>query len=98
MCLVVHLHEYGSLPWEQTVEMYIAMRRLGKPAWMLQYNVEGHGLIKKKNKIDFTIRGTQFFDHYLKGGGCTCLDDSGVSARLKGVETGLELDTKSKKT
>ena len=56
----------GSVPFDQGVEMLTALRRSGKKAWMLQYDGEDHSLGDEKAAMDFTIRLTQFFDHYLK--------------------------------
>lgn len=55
------------VPWYQGIEYFIAMRRLGKPAWLLNYNGEPHWPIKEPNKKDFQTRMAQFFNHYLKG-------------------------------
>jgi hypothetical protein len=41
---------------------------------------------------DFTIRMQQFFDHYLKDLPPPKWMKEGIPARLKGVETGLELE------
>lgn len=59
--------EDGAVPWEQGIEMYLAMRRLNKPIVMLQYEGEPHHLKKYANKVDYTIKMKAFFDHYLKG-------------------------------
>ncbi|MBE0668352.1 MAG: hypothetical protein IH593_11875, partial [Bacteroidales bacterium] len=56
----------GAVPWYQGIEYFIAMRRLGKPVWLLNYNGEPHWPIKEPNKKDFQIRMSQFFHHYLK--------------------------------
>jgi hypothetical protein len=42
------------------------MRRLAKPAWLLNYKGEGHTLDGLPAQKDWTIRMGQFFDHYLK--------------------------------
>jgi dipeptidyl aminopeptidase/acylaminoacyl peptidase len=60
--------EDGAVPWTQGIELYLAMRRLRKPAWLLQYRGEGHGLEKYPNKLDYTVKMKEFFDHYLLGG------------------------------
>ncbi len=65
--LIMHNDDDGAVPWYQGIELYMAMRRLQKPVWMLQYNKEAHNLIKRVNRKDLTIRLQQFFDHYLKG-------------------------------
>ncbi|AVI64544.1 S9 family peptidase [Shewanella sp. WE21] len=56
-----------AVPWEQGVEMYLAMRRAGKEVVFLQYEDEPHHLKKYPNKLDYSIRMMQYFDHYLKG-------------------------------
>jgi dipeptidyl aminopeptidase/acylaminoacyl peptidase len=57
----------GHVPWYQGIEFFVALRRLGKPAWLLNYNDEPHWPLKLPNKIDFQKRMSQFFNHYLKG-------------------------------
>jgi dienelactone hydrolase len=64
--LMMHNDNDGAVPWSQSVEYYLALRRLGKPAWLLVYNNEAHNLGKWPNRVDLSIRMKQFFDHYLK--------------------------------
>ena len=59
--------EDGAVPWEQGIELYLACRRLGKNCIMLQYHGEPHHLKKYPNKLDYSIKMKQFFDHWLKG-------------------------------
>jgi len=56
-----------AVPWYQGIELYLAMRRLGKEAYLFTYNGEPHGLRKRQNQKDYTMRLQQFFDHFLKG-------------------------------
>ncbi len=63
--LILHNDNDGAVPWYQGIEFFVAMRRLGKPAWMLNYNDEPHWPLKRQNRIDFNRRMEQFFDHYL---------------------------------
>lgn len=56
-----------AVPWEQGIEMYLAMRRAGKDVVFLQYEGEPHHLKKYPNKLDYTIKMRQYFDHYLLG-------------------------------
>ncbi|MBV7315353.1 prolyl oligopeptidase family serine peptidase [Shewanella sp. NIFS-20-20] len=56
-----------AVPWEQGIEMYLAMRRAGKDVVLLQYEDEPHHLKKYPNKLDYSVRMMQYFDHYLKG-------------------------------
>lgn len=64
--LILHGDKDGAVPWYQSIEFMLALRRLAKPAWFLQYGGEAHGLRDEANRYDFTIRRMQFFDHYLK--------------------------------
>jgi dipeptidyl aminopeptidase/acylaminoacyl peptidase len=77
---------------DQGVQFFMALRRLGKKAWMLQYDGEQHSVLQKRNKEDLTIRMTQFFDHYLKDAPCPSWMIKGIRAKYKGIETGYELD------
>jgi dipeptidyl aminopeptidase/acylaminoacyl peptidase len=59
--------EDGAVPWYQGIELYMACRRLGKNCIMLQYRGEPHHLKKYPNKLDYSIKMKEFFDHWLKG-------------------------------
>lgn len=56
-----------AVPWQQGIELYLACRRYGKECIMLQYENEPHHLKKYSNKMDYTIKMKQFFDHYILG-------------------------------
>lgn len=56
-----------AVPWQQGVELYLACRRFGKPAILLQYEKEPHHLKKYPNKLDYAIKMKEFFDHYVLG-------------------------------
>lgn len=58
--------EDGAVPWEQGIEMYLAMRRLDKDVIMLHYRGEGHHPARYPSKADWGIRMKQFFDVHLK--------------------------------
>lgn len=64
--LIMHNDADGHVPWYQGIEYFVAMKRLGKPCWMLNYTGEPHWPGKMANKIDFQKRMLQFFNHYLK--------------------------------
>lgn len=59
--------EDGAVPWYQGIELYLALRRLGKEAVFLQYRGEGHHPQKYANKLDYAIKMKAYLDHYLKG-------------------------------
>ena len=56
----------GHVPWYQGIEYFVAMKRLGKPCWLLNYTGEPHWPMHMANRIDFQRRMFQFFNHYLK--------------------------------
>ena len=89
--LILHNDEDGAVPWYQGIELFVALRRLGKPAWMLNYNGEAHGLRQEQNQRDFAVRMQQFFDHYLKDAPAPVWLAEGVPAVEKGKTLGLEL-------
>ena len=64
--LIMHNDADGHVPWYQGIEYFVAMKRLGKPCWMLNYTGEPHWPTKIANRIDFQKRMFQFFNHYLK--------------------------------
>lgn len=63
--LIMHNDDDGAVPWYQGIEMFMGLRRLGKPVWMLNYNGDEHNLMRTANRIDLSIRMKQFFDHFL---------------------------------
>ncbi|MCF0178930.1 MAG: S9 family peptidase [Bacteroidales bacterium] len=64
--LIMHNDTDGHVPWYQGIEFFVAMKRLGKPCWMLNYSGEPHWPVRMANRFDFQRRMMQFFDHYLK--------------------------------
>jgi dipeptidyl aminopeptidase/acylaminoacyl peptidase len=78
--LIMHNDQDGHVPWYQGIEYFVALKRLRKPVWMLNYTGEVHWPQKLKNKVDFQIRMMQFFDHYLKGKSMPEWMDKGMSA------------------
>jgi dipeptidyl aminopeptidase/acylaminoacyl peptidase len=86
----------GAVPHTQGIELFTALRRLGKPSWMVVYNGEDHNIVERKNRKDFTIRLSQFFDHFLKGAPMPVWMSKGVPAVDKGRTMGLDLDTDGK--
>lgn len=89
--LILSNDKDGAVPWYQGIEFYTAMRRLGKPAWLLNYNDEPHWPVKQQNRKDFQKRMQQFFDHYLKDAPLPQWMQRGVPAMEKGILQGYEL-------
>jgi dipeptidyl aminopeptidase/acylaminoacyl peptidase len=89
--LMMHNDEDTAVPWYQGIEYFVALRRLHKPVWLLNYNGEPHGLRKYQNRKDFQQRLQQFFDHYLMGAPAPVWLAKGIPATMKGKTLGLEL-------
>jgi dipeptidyl aminopeptidase/acylaminoacyl peptidase len=65
--LILHNDNDDAVPWYQGIEYFLALRRNGKEAYLLNYNGEYHGLRRRADQMDYTVRMQQFFDHFLKG-------------------------------
>jgi dipeptidyl aminopeptidase/acylaminoacyl peptidase len=65
--LSIHNDEDDAVPWYQGIEFFSALRRLGKEAYMFNYNTEKHGLRERENQKHWTIHQDEFFDHFLLG-------------------------------
>ncbi len=92
--LMMHNDQDTAVPWEQGIELFVALRRLGQPTWMLNYNGEPHGLRKSQNQKDWAMRMQQFFDHYLMDAPAPVWMEEGVPATMKGKDLGLGLTRK----
>jgi len=57
----------GAVPWYQGIEFLTAMRRLGKEAYMFEFDGEDHNLRGREQQKYWTVHLDEFFDHYLKG-------------------------------
>jgi dipeptidyl aminopeptidase/acylaminoacyl peptidase len=89
--LILHNDEDGAVPWYQGIELFVALRRLGRACWLFNYNGEAHSVRKDHNKRDWTVRLQQFFDHYLKDAPAPVWLAEGVPAIKKGKDFGLDL-------
>jgi dipeptidyl aminopeptidase/acylaminoacyl peptidase len=65
--LTIHNDEDDAVPWYQGIEFLSALRRLGKEAYMFNYNGEKHGLRQRENQKHWTVHQDEFFDHFLLG-------------------------------
>jgi len=94
--LIMHNPKDNSIPWRQGVEFYMALTRLKKKVWMLEYERVGHIVDVKSDAKDFTIRIFQFFNYYLKNSLPPVWMSEGVPAKYKGIRLGYELDNSGK--
>ncbi|HUX34557.1 MAG TPA: prolyl oligopeptidase family serine peptidase [Gemmatimonadaceae bacterium] len=65
--LMMHNDGDGAVPWYQGIEMYVALRRLNKEVYLLDYNGDEHNPTKRANQMDIAMRMQQFFDYHLRG-------------------------------
>ena len=65
--MIQHGDADEAVPWYQSIELYLALRRLGKEAVFLHYYGEPHHLRKLPNRLDYAIKMKEYMDHYLKG-------------------------------
>ena len=65
--LTIHNDEDDAVPWYQGIEFFSALRRLGKEAYMFNFNGEKHGLRERDNQKYWTVHLDEFFDHFLLG-------------------------------
>ncbi|HMR83811.1 MAG TPA: prolyl oligopeptidase family serine peptidase, partial [Niabella sp.] len=95
--LIVHNKDDEDIPFSEGIELFTSLRRLGKKAWMLQYDNEGHLTFDPDAQRDLTIRQKQFFDFYLMDKPAPKWMLDGVPAKLKNIESRLELDSTGRK-
>ncbi len=89
--LILHNDADGHVPWYQGIEFFVALRRLNKPSWLLNYQGEPHWPLKLQNRIDFNIRMAQYFDYYLKDAPMPNWMLKGIPATELGIRSNLEL-------
>jgi dipeptidyl aminopeptidase/acylaminoacyl peptidase len=65
--LILHGDVDDAVPWEQSIELFLALRRLDKEAVFLQYRDEPHHPQTYANKLDWAMKMKEWNDHYLKG-------------------------------
>lgn len=82
--LTIHNDGDGAVPWYQGIEFFTALRRLGKEAYLFNYNGEDHGLRNRENMKHWTVHLDEFFDHYLLGAPRPAWMDNGVPYAERG--------------
>lgn len=65
--LMMHNDADGAVPWYQGIEMFVALRRLQREVYLLNYNGDAHNPTKRANQADIARRTMEFFDHHLRG-------------------------------
>lgn len=65
--LILHNDADDAVPWYQGIELFLALRRHEKEAYLMNYNGQLHNLRRRADQKDFALRMHQYFDHFLKG-------------------------------
>ena len=84
--LIMHNDQDGAVPWQQGIELYIALRRLKREAYMLNYNGDAHNPRKRANQRDMDIKMQEFFDHHLTGAPMPDWMKTGIPMLQKGKD------------
>lgn len=75
-----------AVPWYQGIELFIGMRRLGKEAYLIDYNNDVHNPASRANQKDIAMRMQQFFDSKLMGKPAPDWMVKGIPAKDKGKD------------
>ena len=75
-----------AVPWWQGIELFVGMRRLGKEAYLINYNNDVHNPQSRANQKDIAMRMQQFFDNKLKGAPMPDWMANGILAKDKGKD------------
>jgi dipeptidyl aminopeptidase/acylaminoacyl peptidase len=75
-----------AVPWWQGIELFVGMRRLGKEAYLINYNNDVHNPQSRANQKDIAMRMQQFFDNKLKGAPLPEWMAKGIPAKDKGKD------------
>lgn len=65
--LLWHGRNDDTIPFDQGMSYYLALRRLGLKTILVAYANDGHSVELAENQIDLSKRIIQWFDYFLKG-------------------------------
>jgi dipeptidyl aminopeptidase/acylaminoacyl peptidase len=90
--LIIHGKEDITVSLAQSLELYLALRRLQKKAWFVTYKKADHIFSKPEEKLDYSIRMKQFFDYYLMDRPAPRWMTGNYNPDQDGIEGGYILD------
>jgi len=64
--LLLHNDGDGVVPWNQSTQLFLTLRRHDKPVWLINYPYETHEIARYANRRDFQKRVWAFFEHHLR--------------------------------
>jgi len=76
--MIQHGDADEAVPWYQSIELYLALRRNGKESVFLHYYDEPHHLRQFANRLDYAMKMKEYMDHYLRGHEAPAWIDEGV--------------------
>lgn len=91
--LILHNDKDGAVPWYQGIELFMGLRRLNKPVWLLNYNGQPHHVTTPATRLDYARRMQQFLAHHCKKAPAAHWMTRGVPAVKKGEDLGLRLES-----
>ena len=56
-----------TVNWQQSINMFLALKRLNKKVNLVLYPNEGHSFMKQKNILDSSQKIKDWFNYFLKG-------------------------------
>ena len=83
--------EDDAVPWYQGIEFFSAMSRLGKEAYLFNFNGEKHCLRERENQKYWTVHQDEYFDHFLLNKPRPSWMDTGVPYLERGKRDVKEL-------
>ncbi|MGL5682289.1 MAG: alpha/beta hydrolase family protein [Marinifilaceae bacterium] len=89
--LIFHCDKDEAVSFSDGRNLFLALRRLQRPAWMINYKGEGHFVNSLGARMDWTKRMNQFFDYYLKNTQIPRWMDEGISIKESGYDPKLDL-------
>ena len=89
--LIFHCDGDDAVPYSEGLNLFLAMRRLHKPAWLLNYKGEKHFLYNDAARRDWTIRLKQFFDYYLRDASLPRWMKEGILLDERGIDQKYDL-------
>jgi dienelactone hydrolase len=82
----MHNDADDAVPWYQGIEAFVALRRLGKEVYLINYNNDVHNPQSRANQKDIAYRMQQFFDHHLRGMPAPAWMNKGIPYLSKGKD------------
>ena len=89
--LIMHNDQDEAVEYHEGRNLFLALRRLQKPVWLLNYKGEGHFIGNEEAQKDWSIRMMQFFDYYLKGGDTPRWMVEGININERGLDPKYDL-------